>query len=400
MASIYSFLLPRENERSAMKQTSYILEKMRNFLLSKEFCDNYRMNKKDFIRKPILTIQIVFLFILNLPKRSIAIELLNFSIFLTKKVSRPAITKARAKLDPQAFVGLNQVLVKEFYTDNKTKNFCGFTVLAVDGSLMELPLNSPPIELKYGAVTNQTDCKKPMARSSSAFDVLNGITLDAILAPYQAAERDLAIQHIENICSLNLPQSPLLLFDRGYPSAALIIYLLLKGMHFVMRCNTKFMKEVNNAVDSGKKDTIIEFKAKRGGEAWNVLKKKIPSINTHDRFCIRVLVVTLATGEEEILLTSLLDKIKYPYSIFKGLYFNRWGIEVEYGFKKGSMEIENFSGKSCVAVEQDFHAAILVGNVQALLAHEAQGEMVHQFDYKKHNYKVNKNVGIAILKHS
>jgi hypothetical protein len=317
-------------------------------------------------------------------------------------VSRAAITKARSKLSPQAFVGLNQILIKEFYTDNKIKTFCGFTLIAIDGSLIELPLNSPQIEQKYGTTSNQTDYKKPMGRSSSAFDVLNGITLDAILAPYQAAERDLAIQHLENLRSLNLPQSFLLLFDRGYPSAALIIYLLLNGIHFLMRSNTKFMKEVSDVIDLNKKDIIIKFKAKRVGNAWNILKKLFPFLKPQDCFSLRVVIVTLCTGEKEILLTSLLDKVQYPYKIFKDLYFRRWGIEVEYGFKKGSIEIENFSGKSCIAVEQDFNAAIVVGNVNALLAREAQDEIEQQEDIrtKKYEHKINKNIGIAILKNN
>jgi hypothetical protein len=237
-----------------------------------------------------------------------------------------------------------------------------------------------------------------MGRSSSAFDVLNGITLDAILAPYQTSERDLAIQHIKNLRSLNLPQSFLLLFDRGYPSVELIIYLFLNGMNFLMRCNTQFIKEVKDVVALNKKDTIIKFKAKRVGKTWNTLKKLFPFLKPRDLFSIRVLVVTLNTGEKEILLTSLLDKIQYPYRVFKDLYFKRWNIEEEYGFKKETIEIENFSGKSSIAVEQDFHAAIMVGNVQALLAHEAQDEMKQHTHSKKYNYKINKNVGIALLK--
>ena len=82
---------------------------------------------------------------------------------------------------------------------------------------MELPLNSPQVIEKYGTISNQTDYKKSMARSSSALDVLNGITLDAILAPYATSEKDLALQHINNILQLDLQQSLLFLFDRGYP---------------------------------------------------------------------------------------------------------------------------------------------------------------------------------------
>jgi len=168
-----------------------------------------------------------------------------------------------------------------------------------------------------------------------------------------------------------------------------------------MRSNVKFMKEVTDAVASTENDTIIKFKAKRAGEASNILKKLLPSLNPRLYFFLRVIVVTLSTGEKEILLTSLLDKAKYPYAIFKDLYFKRWGVEVEYSFKKETMEIENFSGKSCVAVEQDFHAAIMVGNIQALLSYEAQSEVIKDIGRpKKYLYKTNRNVGIAILKDS
>lgn len=338
-----------------------------------------------------------------MPKKSIAIELLNFSIFLSKDVSKAAITKARAKLSPEAFVELNRVLVKEFYTDNKTKNFYGFTLIAIDGSLMEMPLNSPKITEKYGTTSNQTDCKKPMARSSSVFDVLNGITLDAILAPYEASERELAIQHIKNIVELDLQQPFLLLLDRGYPSLELIVYLTIMGVNFVMRSNTQFLKEINDAMASGKKDTLIELNAsKLKGKAWKNLKALFPSLTKQTCFSLRILIIKLNTGEIEILVTSLLDKKVNPYTIFKDLYFKRWSIEEEYDFKKNSIEIENFSGKSCTAVEQDFHATILVGNVNAILIYEAQDEMKNEMtaNPKKHQYKINRNVSIAMIKDS
>jgi hypothetical protein len=336
-----------------------------------------------------------------LPKKSIAIELLKFSSFLLKNVTKAAITKARAKLSPDAFKEVNYTLVKEFYTDNNVKKFYGFNLVAIDGSLMELPLNSPSIKEKYGTISNQTDYEKPMARSSSAFDLLNGITLDAILDPYTASEKDLAIRHIQQIVEMNLQHSFLFIFDRGYPSLELIIYLIKNGVNFVMRSNTKFLKEVNEVVVSGKKDVVIKIKAKKlRKEAWKKLKELFPDLTKNDCFSLRVVLVQLKTGETEILLTSLLQKTDYPYKIFKDLYFKRWGIEENYDFKKNVIEIENFSGKSCLAVEQDFHAAGLIGNVHAILAFEAENEIKDKGkeNFQKHQYKINKNVSLAVLK--
>jgi hypothetical protein len=49
---------------------------------------------------------------------------------------------------------------------------------------------------------------------------------------------------------------------------------------------------------------------------------------------VRAVKVKLSTGETEVLLTSLMDKDKYPNEIFKELYFLRWGIETHYGVLK------------------------------------------------------------------
>ena len=323
------------------------------------------------------------------------------------EVSRSAVTQARSKLSPQAFIYLNDVLIQEFYTDNTFKTFHGLIVMGIDGTMLELPINSIDILNRYGFASNQTTTEVPMARASCLYDAINGITVDAILAPYCTGERSMAIQHFEKLRSSwsteNL-QRILAIFDRGYPSIALIIYLVKCKIHFLMRCNTKFIKEINEVVKKGKKDVIIEFSAKRNGAAKEELQKLFPNLDKREKISIRVIVVTLSTGEKEILLTSLLDREKYPYKIFQELYFKRWGAEENYKFYKLQLEIENFSGKSCLSVEQDFHATILAANARGLLAWEATNEIIStqanlsKIDQKKYIYEINKTVSMEYLK--
>ena len=66
------------------------------------------------------------------------------------------VTKARSKLSPKAFIEMNHVLLKEFYTDNSFGRFHGLITMAIDGSTLELPADSPEILQKYGCATNQT----------------------------------------------------------------------------------------------------------------------------------------------------------------------------------------------------------------------------------------------------
>lgn len=391
-----------------MKKASTIFAVMRKHLLSPKCAELFRINPSDFTRMRSLSCQVVILFILNLLKKSIPKEMISFSKFCSiEEVSRSAFTQARSKLSPQAFIYLNEILVSEFYADNDVKTFHGLIVTSVDSTSLELPLNSPEINTKYGFASNQTETLVPMARGSHLYDVINGITVDAIIAPYKSAERDLAIEHLEKLrkswSSADLKRL-LVIFDRGYPSAALIVYLLKNNINFLMRCNRKFMKEVDDVVAKGKKDVIIDFSAKRMGAAKAELKKLFPNLDTSELFSIRVVVVTLKTGEKEILITSLLDKTKYPYKIFLELYFKRWGIEENYKFFKLQLEVENFSGKTCIAVEQDFHATTLAANARALLALEASIEIERsQWDFPTKNtrryvYEINKRVSMEGIK--
>lgn len=391
-----------------MKKASYIFGIMKKHLYSTEFLEICRTNSCDFTRKRFFTCQILILFILNLLKRSIPKELISFCEYCDlNEVSRSAVTQARLKLSPHAFIYLNDILIQEFYTDNVFNTFHGFLVMAIDGTTLELPINSPEIIARYGCASNQTKIQVPMARASFLYDVTNGITIDGIIAPYCTAERDLAIEHFEKLIlrwSAEDLKRVLVIFDRGYPSAALIIYLLKNGINFLMRCNSKFMKEVDDAVKNGEKDTLIDFSAKRTGVAKAELHKLFSGLDKKEGFSIRVLLITLKTGEIEILLTSLVDKEQYPYSIFQELYFKRWGTEENYKFYKLQLEIENFSGKSCFVVEQDFQATILAANARALLAWEATRELVGSqegftiADTRKYIYEINKSVSMECLK--
>jgi hypothetical protein len=75
-------------------------------------------------------------------------------------------------------------------------------------------------------------------------------------------------------------------------------------------------------------------------------------------------------------------------------------IEENYKFHKVGLEIENFSGMTCHAVEQDFHATVLATNARAILSLEAFEELKQNTNKKekKYTYEINKNVSMDALK--
>jgi hypothetical protein len=167
-----------------------------------------------------------------------------------------------------------------------------------------------------------------------------------------------------------------------------------------MRCSTAWLAAVNQALKSGKRDVIIEINPKMlfGGKRRD-FQKRLPNVCLKSFIKLRVLIIDLSTGEKEILITSLLNKNIFEYKIFKDLYHLRWGGEENYKLHKVQVELENFSGKTTHAIEQDFHAAVFTANIRALLAEEAQVEEEQLYLRKyKYEYKINKNISISILK--
>jgi hypothetical protein len=367
------------------------------------------LQKTDFTRNRSLTFVNLIVFIINFIKRSTQIELYGFAnFFAIPSVTKQAFSKARKKLSPIVFTLLNQKLLEEFYSDNTINLFKGFRVLAIDGSSLRLPQDDALFN-QYGGEEQQSSV--PLAKISNMHDVLNNITLHGVINNYKSSERDLAIQHIEYLAHINQPGQAfddLLMFDRGYPSLTLLLKLYAQKKHFIMRITHSFVSETNIAIKAEKIDSSITIEAFPKNKKFNPVDKEFISQFPKDlKLQLRLLIFDLGNGKKEYILTSLLDQSQFTYNDIFILYGKRWGIEESYKFYKNIVQIENFSGKSKIAVEQEFFGAIFAGNISSLLSLEAEKELeeerlktVNSEKTKslKYQYKANRNILIGIIK--
>ena len=111
------------------------------------------MEKQDFTRNRKQPFSATILFMLNLLRRSLAIEIDGFVRHLNEKLFSGGITQYftssafiqnRQKIKPEVFQYLSGVIIENFYTtDNSSlRLFKGFRVLAVDGSRITMPFTS------------------------------------------------------------------------------------------------------------------------------------------------------------------------------------------------------------------------------------------------------------------
>ena len=124
-----------------------------------------------------------------------------------------ALSLARRKLQYSAFIEFNRHLL-EFFCDHfkNIKTWYGFNLLAIDGSTLKL-FKYKEIREHFGMMKPKNGSTCPMAHISQMFDVLNKVTIDALIEPYRVGERDLLREHMLNLLPTNL-----LLLDRGYPA--------------------------------------------------------------------------------------------------------------------------------------------------------------------------------------
>jgi len=309
-----------------------------------------------------------------------------------------SLSKARAKLSYTAFVELNDHLARSFYESFKHETWFGFNLLAVDGTTLRVP-EEHEISNHFGvwnSTKGQTPC--PKARASQMFDVLNKITVDALIRPKSQGERELASLHF-----LKLMPQDLILLDRGYPAHWLFKLVLSMDANFCARISYKRWRVVKKFYLSGKKEQIVKIKT----SPQSARQCREMGLDTNS-IKVRMIRVELESGETEILVTSLTDMQKLPYELFSDLYHSRWPVEEDYKTLKYRLEVENFSGKTMHSVYQDFHAKVFSKNLASVIASTTKNEIakkseplmyVHQINFAQALSKM-KNTIVLLFKRS
>jgi hypothetical protein len=289
-------------------------------LSSDEFAKSAPSGPKDFTRERALPLPALVALLVNLRKGTIQDELDRFVALLTDgltihKVSASAFCQARQKLNPRAMMSLSDHLVATFQAHFAWRRWRGRRLLAVDGSTVRLPA-TPDVIAAFGPPPKGSQI--PLGRLSVLYDVLNTVVVEADLVSTDVGERVLAGEHLATTRA-----DDLVLYDRGYPAFWLFALHALEQRDFCMRVPVAFSHEVEAFVASGAASAAVVFTP--GEEARR--QCDVYGLPTAPRV-VRLVRVTLKSGETEVLATSLLDETVFPTHLFKDLYHLRWGIEI------------------------------------------------------------------------
>ena len=378
-----------------LKYCANLIQFLKNIINSENFKHRCRVSPKAFTRNRILNFTSLILLLINLRTSSIRTEMAHFfktwddSDIPMDKATSSAFSQARLKLKPEAFIELNGHMVRYFYNHAEVKTWFGYNLMAIDGSKLRLP-NKKDIPVHFGMMYPKNGDPLPMARISQMFDVLNKITIDAIISPMAVGEHELASQHV-----LHLRPTDLVLMDRGYPAFWLFKMILAVQSGFCARISDKKWLQVKKFRESAELEQIIDLTPTFGSKkTCRELGLDIEPIR------LRLIRVELESGETEILITSLTDSESFPHHLFQELYHRRWPVEEDYKVMKNRLEIENWSGESVVSVEQDFYAKVFVKNLAAALVHPLKPIITAATAHRKHDYQINFSQVLSKIKNT
>ena len=356
-----------------IKLLSSILKRTNTLIKSEEYKEAYRKDNS-FSRTRKLSFPNTVYFICSALRKSLSSEINNFieehSYLEFPNISKQAFSKARQNISPEAFKELCRVFTDSFYNSNiNLKKWNGFNVFAVDGTTLQVPDTSENIA-HFGTSKNQSTTKTALASASALYDVLNDIVIDATISRYRTSEREMAKQHINSINNIKLLSNSIIIFDRGYPSYDMFNFLEENGLFFLMRVSSSY--KIAESINSN--DSILNYK-------FGIYSKEV-----------RVIKVDLPDGTIEVLLTNVFDKT-ITTTLFKELYFLRWGVECKYKELKSSIEIEEFSGTKPIAIKQDFYVSIYLSMVASLIKKDADAAIANDNQEKnlKSEYQANRN---------
>lgn len=288
---------------------------------------------------------------------------------LMRVVSAQAFSKARRNFSHTAFARLNERLIALVEAQMAVPRWHGLRVVAADASKLRLFLD---------------DATGRSVREAIAFALyLPGqeLTLAAALYSPVVGERQMMFEHLDR-----LRHDDVLVLDRGYPARWLIAHLAQNGIPFCMRVDDSGFVTVRDFLRSGQVEAIVTLSPPNHADCADYLCARAPT-------SVRLVRVVTPNGRVHAVMTSLLDTVTYPADGFADLYHRRWRIEEAFKRLKHRLALENTSGLSWLAAQQDFGAKVLADNLHALATTAAA-----EWDAVPDGYKINRTYAFAHLK--
>lgn len=266
-----------------------------------------------------------------------------------------ALVKARQRLGAEPLEWLFGHTAAQWGQDSAARDtWRGLDLYAVDGSTLRVP-DTDANRSHFGGQSRGScgrgDSGYPQMRLAVLIALRSHLLVGASFGPYSFDERVLAADLWPMI-----PDDSLTLLDRGYLQANVLVPLAQgSNRHWMTRAKKNSVWRVVKRLGTG--DDLVEFNVSDSA------RRKDPTLPL--TFRARAVRYQQKGFAPQVLLTSLTDAKRFPAKELRGLYHERWEIELAYDELKTEMldSEEAIRSKSPTGIAQELWGILLAYNL-------------------------------------
>lgn len=273
-------------------------------------------------------------------------------------VSPQAYCQAIARLPVEFFARLQRAVADGCHAAEPGQSqhlWNGHRLFLIDGSSFSMP-DTPALQAAFGQHGQQkTGCGFPTAHLLIQFAAHSGFALQTIAAPLRTHDLAHAAATHET-----LQPGDILVGDRAFGSFAHLAKLRQRGLHGVFRAHQ--CRGVHR--QRGPRERLVTYDKPRQKPAWMPAEEyaTLPA-------ALRVREVRVTLNEpglrvrELVLVTTLLEAVKYPASMIAALFGVRWSAEVNLRHLKQTLGLDVLRSHSVAGVTKELHALVIIYNL-------------------------------------
>src|SRR5260221_2856588 len=276
--------------------------------------------------------------------------------------------QARGALPLERFQAIHQSLVTDAEAASTTKDlWCGHRTFVVDGSTLTAPDTKANQKAYPQQSAQKPGCGFPILRLLAFMSLATGLLTAWATADWHQSELGL-LQTLWDCVRAD----DVLLADRGFCNWGLLAQCLQRQLHAVFRVKGIRRRDFRRGQRLSHNERLVQWEKPRQRAATISAKEwaALPQVLTLRLVRCQLDFPGFRT-RQIILVTTLLDSLKYPPSALGQLYYRRWAMELTLRNLKTTLKMEHLSCKTPKNLEREIRLHFLMHNLTRRLMLEA-----------------------------
>lgn len=316
--------------------------------------------KRDFTRNRKLPFETLCRTILSMSGQSLNVELQRQFHYDPTAATTSAFVQQRGKILPAAF---EEILRRFTYQNRPIRRWNGYTLLAVDGSHVQIPSNFHDEATYFNSTKDGRGYN--LLHLNALYDLESQLYLDAVIQDGREEHESRAL--VELVDRSELTEPVILIADRGYEAYNNMAHIEQKGWKYLIR-----VKDKRGILSGLKLPDALEFDAvfsyslskrltnriRQEPQKYRWIPSKVHFDYIRDAsdalypISFRVVRFAVKEGLYETVITNL-PADRFPPPLLRELYHKRWGIETSFRELKYPLALTHFHAKKRPFIEQE-----------------------------------------------